>query len=241
MKAAVLPIHPWPKPMAVRAHSETLPHLCRRKIAPSNPCRRQSGPMAPAHSSWFSRPLSCRRSRLQSLRSFAFLFNSLRCPGPRHPRPRRGFDRPSLEDVYTYRPVDAAMLGLRRPELQDAIILGLNHEQRHQELILTDIKHAFSQSPVACLPQRAARPAARKSGSGAVSRRVALIAMMAPKDQSFADNETPRHRFCSGPSSPPVPSATASSGLHRRRRIATPNSGCRTAGPRCRKKMTPLG
>ena len=66
-----------------------------------------------------------------------------------HPyRGSRGLmSRPSLEDVHAYRAhVDAgilALLGSAPEEVLSLIELGLNHEQQHQELILTDIKHAL--------------------------------------------------------------------------------------------------
>ncbi|ACB96825.1 ergothioneine biosynthesis protein EgtB [Beijerinckia indica] len=86
--------------------------------------------------------------------AFNYLFNSYyEAIGPRHPRPSRGLlSRPGMDRVADYRVhVDRAMECLLetadRPIL-DLIILGLNHEQQHQELLLTDIKHAFSRSPL---------------------------------------------------------------------------------------------
>ncbi|MFX9023878.1 ergothioneine biosynthesis protein EgtB, partial [Acinetobacter baumannii] len=75
----------------------------------------------------------------------------------RHARPARGLvTRPSLDDVRAYRAhVDAAMAGLIEglsgaawAAAQPLITLGLHHEQQHQELILMDIKHAFSCNPL---------------------------------------------------------------------------------------------
>jgi ergothioneine biosynthesis protein EgtB len=58
--------------------------------------------------------------------------------------------RPGLDEVLAYRAaIDAAMLeACADASLHDAITLGLHHEQQHQELILTDIKHAFFQNPL---------------------------------------------------------------------------------------------
>ncbi len=88
---------------------------------------------------------------------FAFLFNSYYvAAGPRHARPKRGLiTRPSVEEVACYRAhVDRAVAELIEnapPTLLDQIIpiveIGLHHEQQHQELILTDILHAFAQNP----------------------------------------------------------------------------------------------
>jgi ergothioneine biosynthesis protein EgtB len=86
---------------------------------------------------------------------FGYLFNSYyEAVGDRHPRPRRGLlTRPGLDRVREYRAhVDAAIAALigRGPDDGQAelIELGLNHEQQHQELLLTDILHLFAQNPL---------------------------------------------------------------------------------------------
>ncbi|MFC7693489.1 DinB family protein [Paeniroseomonas aquatica] len=85
---------------------------------------------------------------------FGFLFNSYyEAAGPRHARPKRGMlTRPSAAEVGAYRAhVDAAMDRLLRDPPAEAlplIELGLQHEQQHQELLLTDILHALSQNPL---------------------------------------------------------------------------------------------
>lgn len=86
--------------------------------------------------------------------AYDFLFNSYYvAAGPRHARPRRGLlTRPALADIHRYRAhIDAAMARLLARGGRDVVgltILGLNHEQQHQELILTDILHLFAQSPL---------------------------------------------------------------------------------------------
>ena len=89
---------------------------------------------------------------------FAFLFNSYYvAAGPRHARPKRGLvTRPTSDEVAAFRAhVDAAVERLIEtadaPALQQilpVLEIGLNHEQQHQELILTDILHAFGQNPI---------------------------------------------------------------------------------------------
>src|ERR1044072_7660155 len=75
---------------------------------------------------------------------FPFLFNSYYvAAGPRHARPERGLiTRPNHEDVTAYRAhVDAAMLKLieaASADVLDLVEIGLQHEQQHQELVLTD-------------------------------------------------------------------------------------------------------
>ena len=87
--------------------------------------------------------------------SFPFLFNSYyESLGKRHPRPQRGMiTRPSLERILAYRAhVDGAMAeflaGTIGEETCNLIELGINHEQQHQELLLTDLLHLFSQNPL---------------------------------------------------------------------------------------------
>ncbi len=86
---------------------------------------------------------------------FAYLYNSYYVSaGPRAARPQRGlFTRPSANEVAAYRAhVDAAAARLieTSPDIEriaPIIEIGLNHEQQHQELLLTDILHAFSLNP----------------------------------------------------------------------------------------------
>ncbi|HVY15386.1 MAG TPA: ergothioneine biosynthesis protein EgtB [Rhodopila sp.] len=85
---------------------------------------------------------------------FAYLFNSYyEAVGPRHARPSRGLlTRPPADRVTAYRQhVDAAMtdaLPSLSPEVLAIVELGLHHEQQHQELLVTDILHAFSCNPL---------------------------------------------------------------------------------------------
>jgi ergothioneine biosynthesis protein EgtB len=85
---------------------------------------------------------------------YPFLFNSYyEALGPRHERAQRGLlTRPTLNEVHAYRRyVDDAVLALIESaeaqvfaRIEPIVTLGLQHEQQHQELILTDILHAFS-------------------------------------------------------------------------------------------------
>ncbi|MDQ1475497.1 MAG: hypothetical protein QOE62_726 [Actinomycetota bacterium] len=85
--------------------------------------------------------------------AFAYLFNSYyEAVGPRHPRPQRGLlSRPSVAEVGRYRAhVDDAMHDLIDECHADAaalVVLGLHHEQQHQELLLMDIKHVLHCNP----------------------------------------------------------------------------------------------
>ena len=85
---------------------------------------------------------------------FQFLFNSYyEAVGARHPRATRGLvTRPSVDEVGLYRAaVDAAMerfIPAASNEALTLVELGVNHEQQHQELLLTDMLHGFAQNPL---------------------------------------------------------------------------------------------
>ncbi len=110
-----------------------------------------------AHVTWFFETFILRDHvpdyRLHDER-WPFLFNSYyEAEGARHARPQRGLlTRPSLAEVVDYRRrVDEAMLAAMPMILErcpDLLALGLNHEQQHQELLLTDLKHLFFQNPL---------------------------------------------------------------------------------------------
>lgn len=135
--------------------------------------------------------------------AFSFLFNSYyEAVGPRHPRPSRGLlTRPGAASVGRYRAhVDEAMRRLLDgtagdPAIAALVELGLHHEQQHQELLATDILHAFAQNPL--LP--AAMPGWREpAGAPGPTRMVPLdggIVAIGHDGEGFGfDNEGPRHR-----------------------------------------------
>src|SRR2546425_1011374 len=90
--------------------------------------------------------------------AYAYLFNSYyETIGEQYPRPQRGLlSRPTVDEVYTYRSwVDELIAELltasATPQvatMEPIVELGLHHEQQHQELILTDIKHLFGLNPL---------------------------------------------------------------------------------------------
>ena len=135
---------------------------------------------------------------------FPFLFNSYYvAAGPRHARPQRGLiTRPTGDDVTAFRAhVDAAVERLigNVPAAEAARVfsileIGLHHEQQHQELLLTDILHAFAQNPtdpVYDAQWRAPQPAQAPRGFADLA---AGIAPVGHDGQGFCfDNETPRH------------------------------------------------
>ena len=158
-----------------------------------------------AHTSWFFETfvLQPHLHGYQALNpTYAFLFNSYyQQAGERHCRAQRGYiSRPTVAEVMSYRQhVDEHMQRLLDQTLAPAVMalieLGLNHEQQHQELMLTDIKHVFSVNPlrpvyVATSPERA--PAAPPINWVEFDEQVVEIGW---GGDGFAyDNETPRHR-----------------------------------------------
>ena len=134
--------------------------------------------------------------------AYGYLFNSYyEAAGPRHARPKRGLlTRPSLADVLDYRSrVDGAMrrwlAGTQQaPEVLALLELGLNHEEQHQELILTDLKHLLSENP---LKPAYAAPAAAEGKAPALSwhPHPGGLAEIGHAGPGFTfDNEGPRHR-----------------------------------------------
>ncbi len=132
--------------------------------------------------------------------AFGFLFNSYyEAVGPRHPRPSRGLlTRPGSNAITRYRcHVDAAMRdaipGLRR-EIRDIVELGLHHEQQHQELLVTDMLHAFAAHPF-CPAMFAGWRESAEPASGSFIFFDGGLRAIGRGDTAFCfDNETPRHQ-----------------------------------------------
>jgi len=182
------------------------------------------------HTSWFFETFILERDQNDFAPydpSYRILFNSYyNTVGARHPRPQRGLlTRPALVDVLAYREhVDRTMLDWLAQHQDDLepdqialVILGLNHEQQHQELILTDLKHALAQNPLAPAYTELTEP--RFAPGIAPLARTAIVTSLTPvadtptetpvwvaypegvveigaaPDGSFRfDNEEPRHR-----------------------------------------------
>ncbi len=140
--------------------------------------------------------------------AYRVLFNSYyNAVGDKHPRPERGLlSRPSLEDVKAYRAhVDAAMLNILRAGVTDSALhalveLGLQHEQQHQELILTDVKHLLSLNPLRPV-YHASWPLTPVQGSDAAWQGFdGGLCQIGHGGAGFAfDNEGPRHKVWLAP------------------------------------------
>ena len=164
-----------------------------------------------AHTTWFFETFALAPAGIAVVdANYGFLFNSYyEAVGPRHERPKRGMlSRPTAAEVSDYRRlVDERVLKLlatadatKLPALLPIIELGINHEEQHQELLLTDILHAFAQNPLqpSFLPAAPATPPATAGTAhalGFVAFDGGLHEIGAPATEPFAfDNERPRHK-----------------------------------------------
>jgi ergothioneine biosynthesis protein EgtB len=158
-----------------------------------------------AHTTWFFETFVLERFEkgfAPHHASYRVLFNSYyQSMGEQHPRPQRGLiTRPSLDEVRAYRhAVDERVVALLRhgdapAEAATLIELGLQHEQQHQELILTDIKHLLSCNPLDPV-YRPRWPLARVAPVALAWLPFAGGTVEIGHDgEGFAfDNETPRH------------------------------------------------
>ncbi len=160
-----------------------------------------------AHTSWFFEQFVLKphsRHYTPFDERFDYLFNSYyQALGPMHHRPRRGLlTRPTVNEVLSYRKhIDDHLQQLLASEdiadrIHELVTLGLNHEQQHQELMLTDLKHLLSSNPLL--------PAYRPTSSNQVWQPVEAtrfvsfdggIGEIGASGKHFCfDNEMPRHR-----------------------------------------------
>jgi len=158
-----------------------------------------------AHTTWFFEAFLLKRF-LPNYRvfdeRFEYCFNSYyESVGARQPRAKRGLlTRPSAQEVRDYREfVDAALARLfdqkLKPEAAELIELGINHEQQHQELLLTDILSLFAAEPL--------KPAYRDADAGVGANAAAPLGWISFEGGIFEvghvgagfayDNEGPRH------------------------------------------------
>jgi ergothioneine biosynthesis protein EgtB len=178
-------------------------------LSPEDQCLQSMPSASPAkwhraHTTWFFETFVLAPRGIAPFdRRYAYLFNSYyEAVGPRHARARRGMiSRPSAEEVTQYRAaVDARMADVLGSIDEDAVVeLGLAHEEQHQELMLTDILHAFSENPLApayrSAPPRARAPRDDESPAEYVRAGAGVTWIGAGDDAGFVfDNERPRHR-----------------------------------------------
>jgi ergothioneine biosynthesis protein EgtB len=162
-----------------------------------------------AHTSWFFETFVLTpwaRGYTPIDPAYKYLFNSYyNAVGDPFPRPHRGtLSRPTVEDVLAYRRhVDEHMAALLErgeaatgTELAELITIGLHHEQQHQELMLTDIKHVLSCNPLKPpYRERTPAPSPRVPKMEWKTYPEGLYEIGHGDEKSFAyDNERPRHR-----------------------------------------------
>jgi ergothioneine biosynthesis protein EgtB len=195
---------------AVRQYTEAL----ASNLTPEDQCVQSMPDASPAkwhraHTTWFFEEFLL-RPHLPGYQSpdpaFRYLFNSYyEQVGARHPRPKRGLlTRPSADQVGAYRAhVDRhveRLLDTATDDLASTVELGLQHEQQHQELLVTDMLHAFAQNPIA----PAIHPTWRDAGEAIEARLVAFeggkLTLGAQPGAGFTfDNETPSHEALLAP------------------------------------------
>ncbi len=166
-----------------------------------------------AHTTWFFETFVL-KPHLPGYKSivpeYAFLFNSYyNAAGDMHRRDLRGLiSRPTVAATRRYRQsIDehvAKLLDIAseqiRDELEETITLGIHHEQQHQELLVTDIKHVLAQNPLH--PIYLARKEEAEIGNAAPLRFITFdeaIEEIGHQGEGFSyDNEAPRHRALVG-------------------------------------------
>jgi ergothioneine biosynthesis protein EgtB len=158
-----------------------------------------------AHTTWFFETFILARhdgARTPFHPAFRVLFNSYyNAVGDKHPRPQRGLlSRPSLEEVLAYRSaVEQEVVALLHadalaPDLQALVDLGIQHEQQHQELILTDVKHMLSCNPLKPAYQKTWPLTPIQPGESRWVRIAGGERRIGHDGDGFSfDNETPRH------------------------------------------------
>ena len=161
-----------------------------------------------AHTSWFFETfvLKVWMPRYRSeIPQYAYLFNSYyNAAGDMHRRDLRGLiSRPTVAETFRFRTsIDQSVCELLEnaddsllAEIEPVLVLGLHHEQQHQELLVTDIKHVFAQNPL--------YPVFREAKEGEKAEVAAphfvefdeVTALIGHEGEDFSyDNEGPRHR-----------------------------------------------
>ncbi len=206
--AAVSACAPVPMAAAYRAVRErslalaaplSAEDCCVQSMPDASPAKWHLG-----HTAWFFETFvlqACEPDFRPFDTAFQVLFNSYyHSVGARHPRPQRGLlTRPGLAQVLAYRAdVDRRMQSVLESGLAEALLetitLGLHHEQQHQELLLTDIKHLLWCSPLN--PAYTSSPEPVQAAPALVWHAFAAgIADIGHQGSGFCyDNELPRHR-----------------------------------------------
>jgi ergothioneine biosynthesis protein EgtB len=161
-----------------------------------------------AHTSWFFEAFILSEA-LDDYKSpfpiFNFIFNSYYVQiGERYTRAERGLlSRPTVKQIYAYRDyISQQISGLVESSTDDVFMkysplieVGINHEQQHQELIVTDIKHMFSCNPLYPVYKKSERPKTGKPGEMRFKTFQERIYYTGHNGDGFSyDNERPQHK-----------------------------------------------
>jgi ergothioneine biosynthesis protein EgtB len=167
-----------------------------------------------AHTTWFFETFILKKwvpDYQPEIPEYAYLFNSYyNAAGDMHRRDLRGLiSRPTVEETRRYRAsidasIDSLLSGANEElfrEIEPMIVLGIHHEQQHQELLVTDIKHVFAQNPLHPVFRKGAlassqSPAAKMpiSGIDFIEFDEAILEIGHDGRGFCYDNEGPRHR-----------------------------------------------
>jgi ergothioneine biosynthesis protein EgtB len=161
-----------------------------------------------AHTTWFFETFILEKYETGFApfhQAFRVLFNSYyNGVGEKHARPQRGLlTRPARDEVMGYRAnVDkrmSALLAATHPadiadDIAALVELGLQHEQQHQELILTDVKHLLSLNPLSPAYHQDAETRPVSMASGWTEFPAGIVTIGAEGEEFCFDNELPRHR-----------------------------------------------
>jgi ergothioneine biosynthesis protein EgtB len=193
------------------AHVRALSDLLCHPLEPEDCCIQSMPDVSPtrwhlAHTTWFFETFVL--SKLPGYRpqddKYTYLFNSYyNAVGDQFPRAKRGLlSRPTMSEVFSYRQaVDERMqrfLTSDRMQADDVLAavveLGLNHEQQHQELMLTDIKHVFSCNPLWPVYRDGGFRSGTAAAAGWAEFHEGVYQIGHEEGGFFFDNEAPRHR-----------------------------------------------
>jgi len=158
-----------------------------------------------AHTTWFFETLVLQEALPEYnpfSQAFKYLFNSYyNSLGKQFPRPQRGMlSRPTVDEVHAYRAhVDDAMAEAfasgRLAALSSVLEIGLHHEQQHQELLITDLKHMLAQNPTFPVYRETSQPERELCVPLHWQRwEEGLYSIGSDGDGFMYDNEGPRHR-----------------------------------------------
>jgi ergothioneine biosynthesis protein EgtB len=161
-----------------------------------------------AHTTWFFETFVLKKfvtGYAPAIPEYAFLFNSYyNAAGSMHRRDLRGLiSRPTVAESFRYREgVDrqiedlvASASEVLLDEVEPIITLGIHHEQQHQELLVTDIKHVFAQNPLHPVFRKRAEEKTEPPSAMTFVDFEETIATIGHDGRDFSyDNEGPRHR-----------------------------------------------